>query len=330
MLTHVVTTARHFNLLMWALVAGSMMLGFHAYTTPLSQFVKGRLEGIGGPDFNEANFLGAFLGAMLPLIGVQFLRSGWTGRLVCLISGVFATNAVVLTRSRGAVIGIGCGVLVAVFLAPRKHRAVLLLGLIVAMIGAYRLMDPAFLGRVSTISTAEEERDRSSQSRIEIWKASGQMLKDHPLGVGTGNFFQSIGRYFRIPGADAHSTYIRAACELGLQGIAVFLLVVFSAFRTLWCLPSKMEGLPAKERDRMTFLVYGLMISLAIILGAGMTISLLYMEALWWLLAMPVCLERAVKNLKEDLAAETIGPEADGYADDRIPDDLEPSDCCLA
>jgi putative inorganic carbon (hco3(-)) transporter len=315
MLTHVVTTARHLNLLMWALIAGSMMLGFQAYTTPLSHFAKGRIEGIGGTDFNEANFLGAFLGAMLPLIGVQFLRSGWIGRLVCLVSGVFATNAVVLTRSRGAVVGIGCGILVAVFLAPRKHRAMLLLGLAVAVLGAYRLMDPAFLGRVSTVSAAEEERDRSAQSRIEIWKASGQMLEDHPFGVGAGNFFQTIGRYFSIPGADAHSTFVRAACELGLQGIAVLLVVVASAFRMLWCLPNKMEGLPATERDRFTFLVYGLTISLTVILAAGMTISLLYMEALWWLLVMPVCLERVLENLKEDLAADDVGPEADGYAD---------------
>lgn len=303
MLTHVVTTTKRIDLLLWAMVAGALLLGMEAYTTPRSHFRGGRLEGVGGPDFAEANFLGAYLAAMVPLIGIQFLRSGWIGKGVCLVSGVLAVNTIVLTRSRGAVVGLAGGALLAMFLAPKRWRLPILAGIIVAGIGAYQLMDPQFIDRSSTILRPEEERDRSSESRLEIWQGAGRMLMDHPLGVGAGNFYQNIGRYSpNNPGRDAHNTFVRCFGELGFPGIAVFLLLLGNVGHIVWRTLKRARDSEAREGQQLALIAYGFALSLAVFLTCGLTGTFLYTEGTWWLLAAPVCMTRALENLQRDTA----------------------------
>jgi len=45
--------------------------------------------------------------------------------------------------------------------------------------------------------------------------------------------------------------------------------------------------------------------------GYGMTGTLLYTEYAWWLLALPICLERALANTKADLAAQATTWDAE-------------------
>jgi len=299
MLTHIVTTPRRLDALLWTLVVGSFLLGLQAYDTPYRQFTSGRLERVGGPDFTEANYLGAFCVAMLPIIGMQFFRSGWVGKGVALVAGAFTANAIVLTRSRGAMVGVVAGIVAAALTAPKRYRAPILGGLIVAVVGFLYLSDPQFLNRASTILAEEEERDTSAQSRIELVWAGKEMLLDHPLGIGAGNWYQAIGRYLpKYAKADAHNTYLKCACELGVPGIAVFVAVIVNAFVILRRLRRRAEGLPPSMRRDVLMLSFGLTTSLVAYLVCCLTITLIYIEALWWLLVLPVVFERTVENLK--------------------------------
>ena len=56
------------------------------------------------------------------------------------------------------------------------------------------------------------------------------------------------------------------------------------------------------------------MVSLVAILACGVTITLIYLESLWWLLAMPVCLTRVVENLKVGAGSEPKPPGPEGAA----------------
>ena len=211
MLTHIVTTQRNFDRLLWTLVITSMILGMQAWNTPYSSFNRGRLERVGGPDFAEANFFAAFMVTMLWIIGAQFLRSHWKGKVICFLSGGFTANAVVLTRSRSAMVGLAAGALIALFSVPKRYRMYVAVGGVIAACGFLYLSDEQYLGRVSTIAASTEERDSSAQSRIVLAKAGLAMWLDHPMGVGPGNFYQNIGTYVpEYAGKDAHNTYIRA------------------------------------------------------------------------------------------------------------------------
>ena len=218
MLTHVVTDAKKLRALLWTLVVCTLILGLQAYTAARP---RGRLESVGGVDFSESNFLAAFLGAMLPLVGVLFLQTGWAGKLLCLGTGAFAANAIVLTRSRGALVGIALGLIPAILLAPKKLRLTIGAGMLVAGLGVLyvSLPDAGFMQRMKSITLSSEERDESSQQRLDLWETSLVMVKDHPLGIGPGNFFQVVGRYRPdLEGRDTHSTYFRCLTELGIPG----------------------------------------------------------------------------------------------------------------
>lgn len=297
MLTHVVTTRKDLDRLLWVLILGAFVLGHQAWSTPRSAFNRGRLESVGGPDFAEANFFATYMAGMVPLIGVMFLRSRWIGKAACLLAGAFTVNALVLTRSRGGFVGLALGMVAAALVAPRRHRGKIALGLAVAIAGGVYLADPQFIDRMSTITTEEEQMEGAASSRIEIWRGGLRMLKDHPLGVGAGNFYQTIGRYAPAhEGRDAHNTYVRAACELGIQGIAVFAAMIFVAGRSLWKLGREVEGLPPEEQDRRRLLSYGMLVAMVTVLGGCITMSLTYVEYLWWFLLLPVCLIRSVEN----------------------------------
>lgn len=305
MLTHVVTTRRNLDRFLWTLVLGAMILGLQAWSKPYSAFQGGRLEDVGGPDFSEANFFGAFMVTALWIIGVQFLRSNWSGKILCFLAGGFTANAVVLTRSRSAMVGLVAGALMAIISAPRRVRALVLIGAVLAGSGFLYLTDEQFLHRINTIVIPAEERDSSAQSRIELAKGGLKMWLDHPLGVGPGNFYQNIGNYIpEYAGKDAHNTYIRCLTETGILGLTIFSLILGSAFWLTYQTTSRAHMLPTREEYDIRLLAFGTRCVLASTLTCCLTISLTYVEFIWWFLMLPVCLNRAVNNMIDEQEPE--------------------------
>jgi hypothetical protein len=304
MLSHVVTDRKRLKIVAWALVIFALVLGLQAYEVPMSAFNKGRLETVGGADFGDANRFGGFMASMLFIVGCQFLNCRrWYQWLLVFLAGGFAANAIVLTRSRGALLGVAAGMLVAIFFAAPRYRKIILVGIVCAGLGMFYLSDETFVERGSTIVAQEEERDASAQSRLEIWKGGLKMFAAHPVfGVGPGNFYQNIGIYQPLrPGRDAHNTLVRCAGELGAIGLGLFVLIVLNAFRLCWQCMRQAETFPVDIAKDFQLMTLGFMACLAAMLAYGMTGTLLYTEYLWWLLIMPVALQRAVENEREAL-----------------------------
>jgi O-antigen ligase len=127
------------------------------------------------------------------------------------------------------------------------------------------------------------------------------MLADYPLGIGPGNFTQFVGRYDpNLAGRDAHNTYVRCATELGIPGILLFLCMIGNALVVLKRSMRKAYTLPPVCQRQILMPIFGFAVGLCMMLGAGLTVSLIYMEALWWILLIPVCLERTVDNMIAD------------------------------
>lgn len=298
MTTHVITDIKKLKGLFWVFIIVSLMLGMKAWDVPFSSFQSGRLEGIGGADFSESNFFAAFLAAMLPFIGIKFLNANIAGKLLCFVSGAFTANAIVLCRSRGAFVGLLAGALVACAYAPPKHRKSIFAILIVGMLGLGYVADTSFLERITTITSSQEQMDSSSLSRIRLWKAGGRILADHPLGIGPGNWYQTIGRYIpEYSGKDSHNTYVKCAVELGLPGITLFLIFLLQAYFNLKSVYKKIADYKGAEVDEFTQYYFAVTVSLAVILTCGLTITMIYTEIVWVLLMLPVCLKRALDNL---------------------------------
>lgn len=302
--THIITDRKKFNGLLWVFTLSSMMLGIQAWSLPRRAFVGGRLEGVGGADFAESNFFAAFLAAMTPLIGVQFLKSKKLAlKLVCLASGAFTVNAVVLCRSRGAFVGMSAGCLAALFFSPKEQKKKIVLGLVLGAMGGLYVMDEEYLARLTTIVVSEEEeRDESANSRLLLWAAGLKMVSDKPLGIGIGNWYQTIEQYIpEYKGKDSHSTYVKCLAELGVQGFFIFTLLIFSAFRQIKWIKENAEGFPPELSAELRLTAFGLAVALVIYLTCALTITMIYIEITWIILMLPTCLRRVLENEMEDL-----------------------------
>jgi len=307
MMTHVITDKRKLDGLLWVFVISSLILGMQAWDLPRRAFEGGRLEGIGGADFAESNFFAAFMAAMLPIIGIQLLRSKWFGKAICTVSAAFCANAIVLCRSRGAFVGIAAGVVAACLFAPKKHRKKIAVGLVLGMMGGIHVVDSQFIERMGTITTHyKEQRDGTAYGRIHIWRVGIDMAIDYPLGIGAGNWYNRIGWYKpESAGVDSHSTYIKCVVELGWHGVVVFAIIVFTAFRSLSAI--RRSSHHSDSRFDLDIISFGLTISLYTYLTCCITITLIYSEFLWLLLSLPVCLKRVLENAVADHEHEFTG-----------------------
>jgi O-antigen ligase len=130
------------------------------------------------------------------------------------------------------------------------------------------------------------------------------MVRDKPLGVGAGNFQQTIGRYApERQGLDAHNTYVRCAAELGVHGFLVFAILVLASVGSLVKIVRRTARLELRNRDQIVYAGFGSLITLVTMLGCGLTATLIYFEAMWWMLALPICLHRVLDNELADAKA---------------------------
>ena len=297
MMTHVITDLKKISGLFWVLMTVSLILGINAWNVPYSHFIGGRLEGIGGADFAESNFFAAVMAAMLPLIGILFVRSRWIGKVYCFIAGAFTANAVVLCRSRGAFLGMAVGAVAACLFVPQKQRKKIIVLIIIGIVGVVYLTDDAFIHRIMSISTEQSQMDESSSSRIRLWKAGIQMFFDHPMGIGPGNWYQTIERYIpEYEGKDSHNTYIKCLVEFGILGISTFILLLLQAYFNLRKVYRGVDALPKDSADEFVQYYFAITISIVILLTCALTITMIYTEILWLILMLPVCLKRALDN----------------------------------
>jgi O-antigen ligase len=151
---------------------------------------------------------------------------------------------------------------------------------------------------MTTIFSSAEERDSSSQGRLEIWAAAWEMVKQNPWGVGIGHFMQEIGHYTDNPDLmyrDAHNTYILCLGELGFFGLLAFLGILGSAWVTLSRVSRRVKQ-HLTDPDTFEMLVFANRLALIVFMVSGMFVSRLYTEGFWWLILLPVCISRAVEN----------------------------------
>lgn len=295
MLIRIVDSQKSYEIFLWALVLTTTYVGFDALGVSTSQF--GRLDrGVGGSDFAEGNFLAAHFAMVLPFIGAFFIKGSIKQKIILLASGVLLVNGIVLCRSRGVFLSLVMGAVTAIFFAPKKWRTKIVTLLIIALIGSFFLIDKGFIDRMGRINfdvENVEEQDDSAAGRIKAWMAALAMFEDHPLGIGQGNFFHYVGWYQPdIPGKDTHSTYLRALAELGFPGLFLILAMIWNAFKILRTQKRRIEsqGLP----HDLLLHVYAQSMALVIFLVSALFITETYIEEFYWLLMLPILLERVI------------------------------------
>lgn len=139
------------------------------------------------------------------------------------------------TISRGAWIGMAFSMLLLAIL----FRSYKILVTIFVLGGMAVLLLPAHIGleRIYSIFSLTHQWNIE---RINVWNASIQMIKDHPLvGLGLNNFQYYYLAYKPAHGVEifqhAHNTFLNVAVEIGIPGMICLALFTFTVLYQICC-----------------------------------------------------------------------------------------------
>ena len=175
-------------------------------------------------------FLGFFLikdlktrAGLLGLLLLHFLLAYLTLSRMVMIALVFEFFLVLLIRGVSWKMVVGGAVVVLLIASLLMPRHIIVWGDLAR--GEFRIGKLAVAGLKGT--------------RLELWDAALDHLRRHPFqGLGFGR--ESYSKKFpdvKDPNPmmwHAHNTYLNLALELGLQGLAVFLFLLYRILRHLW------------------------------------------------------------------------------------------------
>lgn len=198
-----------------------------------SSLEKSRVGGIA----EQPNVLAAFFVYYMFLFAGLFLVYWRKFRYwLLVIPFLLCFRGIQVTFSRGGYLAFAAAVLAISFFKNKVLFLVIVIMLIIAAVNPV-FLPPGIRYRMSSTFTQDqiyssslnENIDKSSATRLDIWKGSLGMIKEHLLfGVGYGVFPHLIPYY--SPGVgerDAHNTYILIAAEMGILALLVFLSLLF-------------------------------------------------------------------------------------------------------
>jgi hypothetical protein len=230
------------------------------YLVDLSQIVD-RLPHYGGDFFLNNNTAAGLMLFLLPLAWAQFLQSKHRTRFLYLASAIGMIFLLILTQSRNAYLGLIFGI-AAAFLWGRirfRYVIVVLLLLVITPFAAVTLYESAdvqgadFVSAIDMSSKSGSARDQSWLSRLEIWSAAVQTMRDYPA-VGAGLYlFDPVSRANYVyqvvyPDFDihhAHNLFLQTGASLGWAGWLVISGLWISVMYALWRVS---ETYPSSDR----------------------------------------------------------------------------------
>lgn len=200
--------------------------------------------------FGAPNPLAAYLELGLPLLLALTLRSPATLAdqrwlwWCSLGAALIGTMALILTQSRGGILGFAAALAVLVLGAGRRVclTTLLILGLIMTMLltplgGSLgvRFVSAVPAGRSDVQVTSEAW---ANQERLAHWGAGLRMMREYPMaGVGAGQFDARFREFtptwrFRVPRGHAHNGYIQMGAQAGVLGMVAmtaFTIIVLAS-----------------------------------------------------------------------------------------------------
>jgi len=118
------------------------------------------------------------------------------------------------------------------FIGVMRKKVVLLLVLLVALMSWRVILPTTVTERIAMTTQDDGELDHASAIRLVVWKEGLNTFLSHPMGVGFLKY-ESLG--LGEPGArDAHNMSIKMLVEMGIPGLAIYLLLYIWSFKSGW------------------------------------------------------------------------------------------------
>jgi len=225
------TTRERMDQLIWVIV---LAIGFWGAKGAILGSIHGFGE-IHGPDqgmLSDNNDLGLGLIMVLPLIFYHWhLATNRHIRRGLMVFGFLVTVGVLLTYSRGALLGV-CAMGTAFWLRSRAKFAT---GFLIAavVVSVYNFAPRQWTQRMESIQNYDE--DGSATGRINMWKTSIRIAELHPLTGGgfrvtfwpviTNDMLRNTDLPRLTKARATHSIYFDVLSEHGWIGLTLFLVI---------------------------------------------------------------------------------------------------------
>jgi len=267
---------------------------------------SGRLAGLFDPNYFAAELIPAILIAAFLFATTSSARARW------LYAGVVGIDLVAfaLTQSRGGIVGLAVGLVVAIAVAGPARLRILALVLALAAIGLgyYFGYKPAHVFQTSSRAGLSG----TTSGRLDEWRIALRVYSGHPIGgVGLGNYqvvepsyatetlnLTTVRQIVTTP-LVVHNTYLQFLSELGIVGLALFLTILVIPLR----LTSRALARLDRPLGEIEFQARGLFAGAIGLLTAYVFLSGEFEKPLWLLLAL---LASVPTVLREDRADEAL------------------------
>ena len=225
----------------------------------------------------QQNDFAFILATSLPFM--FFLLGGTRALRPVLLAGIaLVSAAIVLSLSRGALLGLAAGFFVFVLTDRRRLQVTVTAG-VVAAVGTLLVIHSNPQRFHEALSLKQNVAQENVSTRFGAWGAAARLASDHPLiGVGPGNFQfhyneltgQPLGTFTLTV---AHNALLDVGAELGLVAMSLLALYLVLAFIRLTSALQRGYGDPAYVR--------ALRISLTIAIVSAMFLSEQYFLPFW-------------------------------------------------
>lgn len=259
--------------------------------------------------FFNPNFFATYQVAVLSVVFGVLCYVRWREmnvwrRVLLWSTALLSSAAFLLAQSRGAVLALGIAAAFISWYRFGKRSLVILLLLLVVVAAVPNPLKQ----RISEVS----KQDPYAFSRIDIWGSSLQRIIDHPWGTGLGMYKYTSFQY-RFPIDDnivrygkraesAHSGYLQIAVELGMAGLAIFLVGI-----GIWALEVKGILRSTSSNVEQGFLVGGTGAVLAILSHAAVD-SVFHEPALVMLLIVSGGIAFGFGSMQRSAPAQWVVP----------------------
>jgi O-antigen ligase len=286
-----VYTLKRFRLVTWTILISMFLVSI---ITTLSYLGLGQVTRMKGSGYGPNEFA---IG-ILPFVGIAFYtmiaEKNKLLRLLALIITVFLTTALVLTFSRGSLIGLFTILIFGILKAKKKIKSVFTVLIITAILVSAmpKYVWERFIKTQETLQNLDETSNvDNTKRRYLLARGAWLLFLDHPVtGVGIGNYYYEGRKYVQINPGRAHTMYLEVMAELGIIGIILFLLILFSVFKSL--------RLIIKSNSIYSAYARGLYLGLVGFLVAAIFLHAQQEKALWFCIFMALALENiAIKGL---------------------------------
>ncbi len=235
-----IDSVKQLKQLAWVIVLSQGYVAYELNLMYMNGFNRVTEIGFGGMDNNcVAIAMDTGLGAAL------FLGMGstgrWWARLVALIAAGSMLHVVLISDSRGGMLGAILTGGISFILLPKRpiHYVVAVIGLGLALHFAGEGVRERFM----TTFADKTQRDASAESRVVLWSACWEEIKANPVfGVGPAHWQFVVAKYGFPRGKAAYTLWLQEAAELGLPGLFFLVLMYASCAKRLW--PYLRESVP--------------------------------------------------------------------------------------